>query len=40
VLKSYDDIMLHYNLGHLTIMAGSPPGGPLPYFECPLLPVK
>jgi hypothetical protein len=40
VLKSYDDIMLHYNLGHLTITPGSPEGGPLPYFECPLLPVK
>jgi hypothetical protein len=34
VLKSYDDVMLHYNLGHLTI---TPAGD---YFECPLLPVK
>jgi hypothetical protein len=40
VLKSYDDIMLHYKLGHLTITPGSPAGGPPPYFECPLLPVK
>ncbi len=40
VLKSYDDIMLHYKLGHLTITPGSPEGGPPPYFECPLLPVK
>lgn len=40
VLKSYDDIMLHYGLGHLTITAGSPPGGPPAFFECPLLPVK
>ncbi|MEJ2721813.1 MAG: hypothetical protein P8181_11845 [bacterium] len=40
VLKSYDDIQTHYNLGHLTITPGSPPGGPPEFFECPLLPVK
>ncbi len=40
ILKSYDDIMLHAGLGHLTITAGSPPGGPPAYFECPMLPVK
>jgi hypothetical protein len=40
VLKSYDDIMNHYNLGHLTITPGSPSGGPPDFFECPLLPVK
>lgn len=45
VLTSYDgggfySIMFHVNLGHLTIMAGSPDGGPPPYFQCPLLPVK
>lgn len=40
VLKSYDDIMLHYGLGHLEIMEGSPAGGPPAYFQCPLLPVK
>jgi hypothetical protein len=42
VLKSYDDVMLHYNLGHLDISAGSPdvPGAPPDYFECPMLPVK
>lgn len=39
VLTSYDEIMVHYNLGHLEIVAGSP-GGPPDYFECPLLPVK
>lgn len=38
VLKSYADIMLHYNLGHLTITPGAPSGPN--YFECPLLPVK
>jgi hypothetical protein len=38
VLKSYDDIMLHYSLGHLTITPGAP-SGPT-FFECPLLPVK
>lgn len=42
VLTSYDDVMLHYSLGHLTITAGSPggEGAPPDYFECPLLPVK
>jgi hypothetical protein len=42
VLKSYADVMVHYNLGHLEITAGSPggPGAPPDYFECPMLPVK
>jgi hypothetical protein len=40
VLMSYDDIQLHYSLGHLAIAPGSPPGGPSPFFQCPLLPVK
>jgi hypothetical protein len=42
VLKSYDDIMLHAGLGHLSISPGSPggPGAPPDYFQCPLLPVK
>jgi hypothetical protein len=40
VLTSYDDIMIHYNFGHLDIWPGSPEGGPPPYFVCPLLPVK
>ena len=42
VLTSYDDVMLHYSLGHLTITPGSPggEGAPPDYFECPLLPVK
>jgi len=42
VLKSYDDIMLHAGLGHLSISSGSPggPGAPPDYFQCPLLPAK
>lgn len=40
VLTSYAAIMEHYNLGHLTIDPGSPDGGPPPFFQCPLLPVK
>ncbi|HSB12819.1 MAG TPA: hypothetical protein VLE22_00080 [Bryobacteraceae bacterium] len=40
VLTSYDEIQFHYGLGHLMITPGSPAGGPPPYFECPLLPVK
>ena len=38
VLKSYDDIQLHYSLGHLAIAPGHAEGGP-DYFECPLLPI-
>lgn len=38
LLTSYDDIIAHGD--ELTITAGSFEGGPLPYFECPLLPVK
>ena len=42
VLTSYDDVMLHYSLGHLSITAGSPggEGAPPDFFQCPLLPVK
>jgi hypothetical protein len=39
VLKSYDDVMLHASLGHLTITPGSPDSSPT-FFLCPLLPVK
>lgn len=39
VLTSYAEIMVHYNLGHLEIIAGSPAGGPPDFFLCPLLPV-
>lgn len=34
VLTSYDEVMFHYNLGHLTITDAET------YFQCPLLPVK
>jgi hypothetical protein len=40
VLTSYDEVMVHYDLGHLTITEGTFDGGPMPYFQCPLLPVK
>lgn len=40
VLMSYGDIQLHVELGHLVIAPGSPAGGPAPFFQCPLLPVK
>lgn len=39
LLMSYDDLIYHAGLGHLEITAGSPPGGPPAYFQCPLLPV-
>lgn len=37
VLTSLADIMFHAGIGHLTVTQGSPPGGPPPYFECPLI---
>lgn len=40
VLKSYADVMFHYQLGHLDITPGTFAGGPPAFFECPLLPVK
>lgn len=40
ILESYDDVMFHEGLGHLTVTPGSFPGGPPVYFQCPLLPVK
>ncbi len=40
VLKSYQEIMYNVDMGYLMVSAGSPAGGPAPYFECPLLPVK
>jgi hypothetical protein len=40
ILKSYDEVMLHADLGHLEITPGSFPEGPPEFFSCPLLPVK
>ena len=40
ILMSDDDIMLHEGLGHIIVTEGGPPGGPPPFFHCPLLPVK
>lgn len=42
ILMSYDDIMLHADMGHLMITEGPPegPGAPPPFFSCPLLPVE
>jgi len=40
VLMSFEDIDFNADLGYLTIVPGSPAGGPPPYFLCPLLPVK
>lgn len=40
VLMSYDEVEMYRDLGHLAISPGSPEGGPPPYFECPLLPVR
>jgi hypothetical protein len=40
LLMSYDDIMLHAEMGHLTIAEGTPGPPPPPFFSCPLLLVK
>jgi hypothetical protein len=34
VLKSYEEVMVHYGLGHLAMQDAET------YFQCPLLPVK
>lgn len=39
VLTSLADIEFHAGIGHLTVIQGSPSGGPPPYFECPLIPA-
>ena len=40
ILMSYEDIMMHADLGHLTITEGTPGPPPPAFFSCPLLPVK
>jgi hypothetical protein len=40
ILTSYEALMDYETLGYLTIAEGPPEGGPPPYFQCPLLPVK
>jgi hypothetical protein len=34
VITSYDDFMIHYDLGHIDVVDAET------YFQCPLLPVK
>lgn len=40
VVTSYADLLVHYMHGYIDFDIGSPEGGPPPYFQCPLLPVK
>jgi hypothetical protein len=40
VATSYAQVMAYVAGGQLEVTAGSPAGGPPPYFQCPLLPVK
>jgi hypothetical protein len=40
VIMSYAELLIHAGLGHIETALGSPEGGPPPYFQCPLLPVK
>lgn len=40
VIHSYAELLVYYMYGYLDMEVGSPEGGPPPYFQCPLLPVK
>ena len=40
LISSYAELLMEYMLGHIDIEIGSFEGGPPPYFQCPLLPVK
>ncbi|HET6564901.1 MAG TPA: hypothetical protein VFG52_05765 [Xanthomonadales bacterium] len=40
ILTYYDEVLDYAAMGYLIITPGSFPGGPPPYFQCPLLPVK
>jgi len=40
VITSYADLLVYHMYGYLDFELGSPEGGPPPYFQCPLLPVK
>jgi len=40
VVTSYDQLATYVSQGYVTVAPGSPTGGPPPYFQCPLLPVK
>ena len=40
LVTSYAQLHALHMAGAVTVEAGSPEGGPPPYFECPLLPVK
>jgi hypothetical protein len=40
VITSYAELLEEVMLGNMAYAPGSPEGGPPPYFQCPLLPVK
>jgi len=40
VITSYAELLEEVLLGNMAWAPGSPEGGPPPYFQCPLLPVK
>ena len=40
ILTSYEEVLDYADMELLIIMPGSFPGGPPPFFQCPLLPVK
>lgn len=40
VITSYADLLEEVMIGNMGFAPGSPEGGPPPYFQCPVLPVK
>ncbi len=40
VITSYAELLVYKMHGFIDFEVGSPDGGPPPYFQCPLLPVK
>ncbi|HUG09911.1 MAG TPA: hypothetical protein VMM36_02800 [Opitutaceae bacterium] len=40
VITSYAELLEEVIIGNMAFAPGSPAGGPPPYFQCPMLPVK
>ena len=40
IITSYAEFLSYYMMGYIDYEVGPPEGGPAPYFQCPLLPVK
>jgi len=40
LITNYEDLMMEWGMGHVTITKGEPADGLPHYFQCPLLPTK